>query len=294
MRSSLKAVALGLAVALLCVPAAFAKGPGGHGGGKPSWAGGSSAGTHSHGKPSWAGQGKGHADKAKTKHAKHQKAETDADAADEASGDGELNLGDLNPAWACFTLEAIMDAQDMEDAEAADVGEAAGPSSFEAEFGTNDNKANSHGKCVSAAAQGEDVSAALGDDEQSCDESSGDEQGEDSGEQADEDSSDDTASDDSSGDDTSGDDTSSDEDAADEDSGDDTSSDDGSADEDSGDQADASDECQQDDGSGEEPSADEGDSADDDQGEESDAQSDEDDQNDEAAFARALLRYVHL
>jgi hypothetical protein len=256
MRSSLKAVALGLAVALLCVPAAFAKGPGGHGGGKPSWAGGSSAGTHEHGKPSWAGQGKGHADKAKTKHAKHQKAESDADAADEASGDGELNLDDFNPAWFCK-----MTWQIMED----------GPGNFADLYGTNDNKANAFGMCVSERAQDQgsgEADEGSADDEANCD-------------SADEEGSDDSAD---GGDETSGDDT----------SGDDTSSDEGAADEDSGDEVDASDECQQDDGSAEDPSADEGDSADGDQSEESDTQGDEDDQADEAAFARALLRYVHL
>src|SRR6266508_6474252 len=145
MKLGLKTIVLALVVALLCVPAAFAKGQ---------------KGGHGHGKPSWAGQGKSHEKKAKpdkaahTKKAKHQKAGSE----DAAALDGELNLDDLNPSWYCKTLEAMMDATD---AEAAAGGPEAGEfSSFDDEFGTNDNKRNSHGKCVSARAHGEDLSAA--------------------------------------------------------------------------------------------------------------------------------------
>src|ERR687896_1861303 len=61
MKLGLKSLALAVTVALLCVPAAFAKGGNGNGNGqehgKPSWAGGNGGG-HGHGKPEWAGQGK--------------------------------------------------------------------------------------------------------------------------------------------------------------------------------------------------------------------------------------------
>jgi hypothetical protein len=161
MKLGLKTIVLALVVALLCVPAAFAKGPGGNGHGKPSWAGG--GGGNGHGKPAWAGHGKAHADKAKAKHEKkHQRAE------DQAS-ELQLDLEDLNPAWQCFMVESMMDEQDAAAVEAS--GESGEFSSFDAEFGTNDNKRNSHGMCVSAAAHGDDVGAALADDEaESCDE----------------------------------------------------------------------------------------------------------------------------
>ena len=152
-----------LAVVLLCVPAAFAKGPNGHG--KPAWAGGGN--DHGkpawagHGKPPWAGQGKGHG-KGQEK-AKHQQAESEeADAED-----GELDLDDLNPAWYCKTLESMMNEEDAEAAEGdAEPGEF---SSFDTEFGTNDNKRNSFGMCVSRRAHGEDLSGGIGPDIQDVD-----------------------------------------------------------------------------------------------------------------------------
>src|SRR5215211_2488152 len=161
MKLGLKTIVLALVVALLCVPAAFAKGPGGNGHGKPSWAGG--GGGNGHGKPAWAGHGKVHADKAKAKHEKkHQRAE------DQAS-ELQLDLADLNPAWQCFMVESMMDEDDAAAVEAG--GEPGEFSSFDAKFGTNDNKRNSHGMCVSAAAHGDDVAAALAaDEEDSCEE----------------------------------------------------------------------------------------------------------------------------
>ena len=160
MKLGLKTIVLALVVALLCVPAAFAKGPGDNGHGKPSWAGGGGGGGgggNGHGKPAWAGHGKVHADKAKAKHEKkHQRAE-------EQASDLQLDLEDLNPAWQCFMVESMMDDEDALAVEGgAELGEF---SSFDAEFGTNDNKRNSHGMCVSAAAHGDDVGAALADDE---------------------------------------------------------------------------------------------------------------------------------
>ena len=256
MKLGLKTIVLALVVALLCVPAAFAKGPGGHGQGKPSWAGG--GGGNGHGKPAWAGLGKSHADKAKAKHekVKNQKAGSE----DAAALDGELTLDDLNPAWYCKTLESMMDTADSD---ATTAGAEAGEfSSFDTAFGTNDNKRNSFGKCVSARAQGgEDLSGALDNaEQQSCDQTA-------------DDGSEDPAADD--GTDTS---------AADE--GTDTSTADDPADDGSGDQAD---DCQADDSAADD--SEEGDQADDEQAGAADDQGEE---TEVAAFARVLVHFIKL
>jgi hypothetical protein len=272
MRSPLKALALTLVLALLCVPAAFAKG-------KPSWAGG---GNHDdgHGKPAWAGQGKGHEKKAKHEQkSKHHKGQS----ADLNAADG-LDLGDLNPAWQCFMVESIMDAQDAEAvAGGAEPGEV---SSFDAKFGTNDNKRNSHGKCVSAAAHGEDVSAGLDEAaKQPCDEAPADDGASDDG------TADDGATGDGTSTDASGDGTSTD--AAGDGTSTEAPADEPTSDEGSGDQSGDSTDCQRDSSAGE----DQADQAEqDDQGEDSDAPGDEDDQggSEAAAFARALLSFVRL
>jgi hypothetical protein len=267
MKLGLKTIVLAVVVALLCVPAAFAKG--GHEGG------------HGHGKPSWAGQGKSHEKKTKlakahatkAKHEKHQKAQVQAD------GDQELNLEDLNPAWQCFMVESMMDAQDAE--ALASGGQAGEFSSFDVEFGTNDNKRNSHGKCVSEAAHAGDVSAALGDEqEQSCDEPADDgsedpatEEG--SQDAAAEDGSEDPAAEDGSEDPAAADGTG---DATTEEGSDEPVAD-GPADDGSGDQAGEAANCESDDSAGEDDQAGEGD-----QGDETEV----------AAFARALVRFVKL
>ena len=301
MKLGLKTIVLALVVALLCVPAAFAKGPGGHGQGKPSWAGG--GGGSGHGKPAWAGLGKGgHADKAKAKHekVKHQRAGSE----DAAALDGELTLDDLNPAWYCKTLESIMDTADADaTAGGAEPGEF---SSFDAEFGTNDNKRNSFGKCVSARAQGEDLSGALDDEaQQSCDQTADDG----SEDPATDDGTDTSGTDEGTdtsgtdeGTDTSGTDEGTDTSGTDEgtdtsgtDEGTDTSTADDPADDGSGDQADQADDCQNDDSAGEDNQEDQ--AGEGDQGEDSDAEVDEDDHGDEtevAAFARALVGFIKL
>ena len=200
MKLGLKTLALALTVVLLCVPAAFAKGGNGNAGGhgKPSWAGGGNSGGNGHGKPAWAGQGHekkakpekagGHEKKPKKdKQNKHEAAEDAEDAEeDEAEGE-ELNLDDLNPAWYCKTLEAMMDEADAEAAEGgAEPGEF---SSFDSEFGENDNKRNSFGKCVSRRAHGEDLSGALDGESDPTDESDdsageNEDEGEEGGDQA--------------------------------------------------------------------------------------------------------------
>jgi hypothetical protein len=271
MKLGLKTIVLALVVALLCVPAALAKGPGGHGQGKPSWAGG--GGGNGHGKPAWAGLGKGHADKAKAKHEKkHQRAE------DQAS-ELELDLADLNPAWQCFMVESMMDD---EDAAAVDGGAEPGEfSSFDDKFGTNDNKRNSHGMCVSAAAHGDDVGAALADDEaESCDEPADDS----SEEPAVEDGTDDSTVEEGTDDSTVEEGT---DDSTVEEGTDDSTVEDGTeepvaddpADDGSDDQAGEADECESDDTASEDDQA-----AEDDQGEETEV----------AAFARALVRFIKL
>jgi hypothetical protein len=271
MKLGFKSLVLALAVTLLCVPAAIAKNGNGHG--KPSWAGGGGSG---HGKPAWAGVGKGksHAkhekvkpDKAKPEKAKHQKVHAgDADAAD-----NEVNLDDLNPAWYCFTLEAMMDAADA-DAAAGGAGTDEF-SSFDAEFGTNDNKRNSHGQCVSRRAQGDDLSGALDEQDQSCD--SADESGDDA--TGDDAADGETESDDSEALDESGDESAADEEAADEPAADE-GSDEGSEE---ADEADRAGDCQSDDSAEDDQSDD---SAEDDQGGEAET----------AAFARSLVRFMKL
>jgi hypothetical protein len=265
MKLGLKTIVLALVVALLCVPAAFAKGPGGQGHGKPSWAGG--GGDNGHGKPAWAGHGKGHADKAKSKHEKkqkHQRAE-----AEDAAADAELNLEDLNPAWYCKTLESMMDETDSEAVEGgAEAGEF---SSFDTEFGENDNKRNSFGKCVSARAHGEDLSGVIeeqDDEEQSCEEPADDGVEDPAAEEGTDGSTTEEGTDGSTT-----------EEGTEEPAADDPA-DDGSEDE-----AGEAEECESDDSAGE-----------DDQAEDSDAEV-EDDQGDDtevAAFARALVRFIKL
>jgi hypothetical protein len=270
MKLGIKSIVLALAVALLCVPAGMAKNGNGHG--KPSWAGGS---EKSHGKPAWAGVGKGkdHAkhEKVKPENAKHQK----AGAEDAAAADDEVNLDDLNPAWYCFTLESMMDAAD---ADAVAGGAEAGEfSSFDSEFGTNDNKRNSHGQCVSRRAHGEDLADALDGSPESCDPAAG-EEGTDEGSTSEEPPVDDGTVDDGTVDDGTVDDGTADDPAADE-----------GAEDDSGDQADEADDCQSDDSAGDDSQEDPAD--------DEDATGDEADQGDAtdtAAFARALVRFVRL
>jgi hypothetical protein len=275
MRSPLKALALTLVLALLCVPAAFAKG-------KPSWAGG---GNHDdgHGKPAWAGQGKGHEKKAKHEQkSKHHKGQS----ADLNAADG-LDLGDLNPAWQCFMVESIMDAQDAE--AVAGGAEPDELSSFDAKFGTNDNKRNSHGKCVSAAAHGEDVSTGLDEAaQQPCDEAPADDGTSDDG------AADDGATGDGTSTDPAGDGTSTD--AAGDGTSTEVSGDEPTSDEGSDDQSGDSGDCQSDSSAEQDDQDDQADEAEvDDQGDDSN-QEDEDDQggSEAAAFARALLSFIRL
>jgi len=147
MKLGLKALVIALVMGLAAVPAAFA-GPGnGHGGGKPSWAG--------QGKPSWAGSGqangKAHHEQ-KAKKPKHH----EADSAAEEDSAGEDDLDGLNPAWYCKTLRDEVTKLERD---------------FASMFGTNLNHANAFGKCVSRRAHGEDLSDAVGgdDEQETCD-----------------------------------------------------------------------------------------------------------------------------
>jgi hypothetical protein len=278
MKLGFKSIVLALSVALLCVPAAMAKNGNGHG--KPSWAGGGS--EKSHGKPAWAGVGKGkdHAkhEKVKPDKAKHQRA-----GAEDAAADEEVNLDDLNPAWYCFTLESMMDAADADAvAGGAESGEF---SSFDSKFGTNDNKRNSHGQCVSRRAHGEDLSGALDESQQSCDPAAGsDEEGTDEGSTSEgpptDDGSDGSTADDGTVDDGTADDGT---------TTDDGTADDGTADE--GTTTDDGTEAGSDDESGDAEDCASDDSADEDQDDQAD---DEGDATDAAGFARALVRFIRL
>jgi hypothetical protein len=258
MRFTLKTLALALIVALLCVPAAFAKG-------KPSWAGGGSNGQ-GHGKPTWAGHGKpdwaGKADAKKAKHEKQHGAQS-VDTAD-------LTLDDLNPAWYCKTIESMLDQQDA-DAVAGDA-EAGDFSSFDSEFGTNDNKRNSFGKCVSRRTHGEDLSGVLGDeqDQSSCDQPANDGSEDAAAEEGAQDA---AAADDPAADDPAADDPAADDPAADDPAADDP------ADDGSDDQADEAADCQTEDAAGEEDQA------------EQDGQVEA---PEAAAFARALVSFLRL
>ena len=149
MKLGLKALVIALVMALPAVPAAFAdNGHGGHG--KPSWAG--------QGKPSWAGSG--HA-ASKTHHEQKEKKAKKSkqhgpDAAAEQHSVDEVDLDGLNPAWYCKTIRDEMTTLERE---------------FATMFGTNPNNANAFGKCVSRRAHGEDLSDAVGgdDEQETCD-----------------------------------------------------------------------------------------------------------------------------
>ena len=145
MKLGLKALVIALVMALAAVPAAFA-GKGGHGGGKPSWAG--------QGKPSWAGSGHASGKAHHEQKAKKPKHHQEGAGAEDDSAD-EVDLEGLNPAWYCKTIsdEATKLAQD-----------------FASMFGTNPNGANAFGKCVSQRAHDLNGSeAAGGDGEQGAD-----------------------------------------------------------------------------------------------------------------------------
>jgi hypothetical protein len=141
MKLGLKTLLAAVLAAALVVPAATAK-PGngngnGQGGGKPSWAGGgkpSSAGGGTHGKPEWAGEGKGHDKKAEKAH--KSKGDETAESADTEQLTEPLHD---NPAFIC-RFERDMNGEEA----------------FADKYGTNDNKANAFGKCVSEEAHARD------------------------------------------------------------------------------------------------------------------------------------------
>jgi hypothetical protein len=258
MKLGLKALVIALVMALAAVPAAFAGNGHGGGQGKPSWAG--------QGKPSWAGSGhangKAHHEQ-KEKKAKKPKHHQGDSAAEEDSAD-EVDLEGLNPAWYCKTLSDEMTKLERD---------------FATMFGTNPNNANAFGKCVSRRAHGEDLSDAVGgDDEQdSCDTAEPPAtEGTESGVEGD--GTDTTASDDEA--------TSDDEAVADDEAADDESSDDEASD---------SEECESDDSDSEEPADEEQAQGDDEQGEDDQGQ-DEDDVSGEldSSDLAAALRFLRL
>lgn len=131
MKIGRKTLLAALLAAALVVPTATAN-PGagkGQGGGKPTAAGAARSGSE-HGKPDWAGSAKGQAEKA-------EKVEKAGKARSDAAG-GALQAHGAehdNPAWIC-KLER----------------ESMGGEAFADEYGTNDNRANAFGKCVSEEA----------------------------------------------------------------------------------------------------------------------------------------------
>jgi hypothetical protein len=112
--------------ALLLVPAAGA-GPGkgnGNGNGPPAWAGGGSGGAEAGGRPDWAGKPATKPDK------------PGRPAGSEADDDQPRHS---NPAWICKFERDRMGAE-----------------AFAEDYGTNDNKANAFGMCVSLEAHERD------------------------------------------------------------------------------------------------------------------------------------------
>lgn len=145
MRLGLKTLLTALLVAALVVPAATAKpgGAKGHGGGKPAWAGSTSS-SGGGGKPEWAGQGKGHAKKAEKAKAHKAKKAASALAEDTTADEGDVEEEvdgpkHDNPAWTCKFERDMM-----------------GLDAFADKYGTNPNKANAFGKCVSEEAHARD------------------------------------------------------------------------------------------------------------------------------------------
>jgi hypothetical protein len=155
MKLGLKALVIALVMALAAVPAAFAGN--GHGGGKPSWAGQGKPSWAGQGKPSWAGQGHAaHTEKVKKpKKPKHHQQEAGTGEDDGTPSSGS-DLDGLNPAQYCRAIQGEMNQLADE---------------FATMFGTNPNHANAFGKCVSRRAHGEDLSGAVGGDQQedTCD-----------------------------------------------------------------------------------------------------------------------------
>jgi hypothetical protein len=126
-------IAVILAFALL-VPTATAKPGNGNGNGPPAWAGGGSGGAKKNGKPTWAGQGQEKDEKKAEKAARKQARR--AAAAGEPDTDAPKHD---NPAWVCkFEREQM------------------GAEAFADSYGTNTNKRNAFGKCVSSEAHDRD------------------------------------------------------------------------------------------------------------------------------------------
>jgi hypothetical protein len=159
MKLGFKTLLAGVLVAALFVPTAGAK-PG-NGNGPPAWAGSGGGGAKVNGKPAWAGQGQANkAEKAEQRLARRG-------AREAAQGDDQDGPKHQNPAWVCK-----FEREEMDDEAFAD------------EYGTNENKANAFGKCVSKEAHDRDRVAT--DDEPTAPEpeSSEDVEGSDEGDPA--------------------------------------------------------------------------------------------------------------
>jgi hypothetical protein len=136
MKLGLNVVIAGVLALALLVPAATAKPGNGNGNGPPAGAGGGSGGAKESGKPAWAGQGQTKKAEKAAQRAERRAAESDSDAPKHD-----------NPAWVCkFEREQM------------------GAEVFAETYGTNENKANAFGMCVSKEARDRD--GVTGDDEE--------------------------------------------------------------------------------------------------------------------------------
>src|SRR5688572_19033461 len=161
MRLGLKLFLATVLAAVLVVPAAGAKpgngnGGGNGGGGKPAWAGGGGNGAakaskpaKAKGKPAWAGQGQ--AKKAEKAQRKLERRAAAPEADDPAEGEEQEGPLKDNPAFTCKFERDMM-----------------GDEAFAEAYGTNENKANAFGKCVSQEAHERD--GVEGDDEEPTEE----------------------------------------------------------------------------------------------------------------------------
>jgi hypothetical protein len=141
MKLGLKTLIVGILAVALLVPTATAKPGNGKGNGPPAWAGGGSGGAKENGKPPWAGQGQEKAEKQAEKAAmKAEKAARKEARRAAAAGEPDTDAPKHdNPAWVCkFEREQM------------------GAEAFADSYGTNANKRNAFGNCVSSEAHDRD------------------------------------------------------------------------------------------------------------------------------------------
>jgi hypothetical protein len=142
MKLGLKTLIAAILAVVLLAPTATAKPGNGNGNGPPAWAGGGSGGAKKNGQPTSAGQGQ-EKDEKKAEKAARKEARRAA-AAGEPDTDAPKHD---NPAWVCkFEREQM------------------GADAFADSYGTNANKRNAFGKCVSSEAHDRDGVAEDGEE----------------------------------------------------------------------------------------------------------------------------------